>query len=215
MIKDAKLYINSELMPVPPDAQTDYIVTTNGTGFSEEYLADTLGLRIEIDDNVEFEQLQGNQYHFFMRAADVEKLRKHRNVLNIIPNVYKEVMPLFPFDNVHQWSLDNFGPIWIPKKNASVQLTKDNIELYRRIITVYEGNKLEDNNGQFIINGKQTNNYTFKYNYYWMMGDNRHRSQDSRFWGFVPETNIVGKASLIWFSWNHGPRWNRLFKSIE
>ncbi len=74
---------------------------------------------------------------------------------------------------------------------------------------------LEEKDGKFIINGKKTNTYTCKYNYYWMMGDNRHRSQDSRYWGFVPETNIVGKASLIWFSWENGPRWNRLFKTIK
>lgn len=94
-------------------------------------------------------------------------------------------------------------------------LTPQNIAIYRRIIDVYEGNELEEKNGTFIINGKATNQYTFKMNYYWLMGDNRHNSQDSRFWGFVPEDHVVGKASLIWFSWQNGPRWNRLFRTIK
>jgi signal peptidase I len=87
--------------------------------------------------------------------------------------------------------------------------------MYRRVIEVYEGNTLEQNATGFVINGQATDSYTFKMDYFWMMGDNRHNSQDSRFWGFVPEDHIVGKASLIWFSWQHGPRWKRLFKTIK
>jgi signal peptidase I len=122
----------------------------------------------------------------------------------------------FPFDDANfPWTPDNFGPLHIPKKGETVTLSPQNIALYRRVITAYEHNTLEENNGVYTINGKQTNSYTFKYNYYWMMGDNRHRSQDSRFWGFVPETHVVGKASLIWFSYDKGPRWNRFFKSIH
>ena len=83
------------------------------------------------------------------------------------------------------------------------------------MITNYENNTFEVANGKFIINGKETTTYIPKFNYYWMMGDNRHRSQDSRYWGFVPETHIVGKASLIWFSWNDGPRFKRIFKAIN
>jgi signal peptidase I len=94
-------------------------------------------------------------------------------------------------------------------------LTPQNIAAYQRVIEVYEGNTLGINNGSFTINGVQTDSYTFKLNYYWMMGDNRHNSQDSRFWGFVPEDHIVGRASLIWFSWKNGPRWKRLFKVIK
>jgi signal peptidase I len=87
--------------------------------------------------------------------------------------------------------------------------------MYRRLITNYEHNRLEKQNGQYFINGAATTTYAVKYDYYWMMGDNRHRSQDSRYWGFVPETHIVGRAALIWFSYNNSIRWNRLFNLIN
>jgi signal peptidase I len=122
----------------------------------------------------------------------------------------------FPNDVAnYPWTLDNYGPIIIPKKGQPITLDTLTIGLYRRLITVYEKNTLEEVNGKYLINGKETKTYTPQFNYYWMMGDNRHRSQDSRFWGFVPETHIVGKASMIWFSWEKGPRWSRLFNFIR
>jgi len=128
---------------------------------------------------------------------------------------------LFPYygkftDSSQRWSADNYGPLWIPKKGATIQLTADNMVRYERCIRVYEGNDLVDRGGgKYLINGKETTTYTFKMDYYWMMGDNRHHSLDSRYWGFVPEDHVVGKASLIWFSYEHGPRWKRIFRSIQ
>jgi signal peptidase I len=116
---------------------------------------------------------------------------------------------------LHHWTTDNFGPLLIPKKGTVITLQPSNISLYKRAIENYEGNKFEIVNDKYIINGKETTTYTFKYDYYWMMGDNRHRSQDSRYWGFVPETHVVGKASFIWFSWENGPRFSRIFKFIK
>lgn len=121
----------------------------------------------------------------------------------------------FPYDTIHKWTVDYFGPIWIPAKGSKLTLTPENYTLYERAIRVYEGNTLEQRDGKFFINGIASSEYTFKMNYYWMMGDNRHGSQDSRFWGFVPEDHIVGEAWLIWMSLNKGIRWNRLFKSIH
>jgi signal peptidase I len=122
----------------------------------------------------------------------------------------------FPYDTTHfKWSEDNFGPLWIPRKGETLTLTQANIAAYRRAISVYEGNELVEKDGRFFINGKETSAYTFRLDYFWMMGDNRHNSQDSRFWGFVPEDHVVGKASLIWFSWQNGPRWKRLFRVIR
>jgi len=128
---------------------------------------------------------------------------------------------LYPHNGNTHWTRDNYGPIWIPKKGATIDLTLENYAIYERPIRTYEGNKLEIKNGQIYINDKQTTKYTFKMDYYWMMGDNRHNSADSRYWGFVPEDHIVGKPIFIWWSsdpdrsWFSGIRWNRLFRFVD
>ena len=105
--------------------------------------------------------------------------------------------------------------IIIPARGASLKLTPENYSLYERAIRVYEGNEFYMKDKRFYLNGTEVTDYTFKMNYYWMMGDNRHQSQDSRYWGFVPEDHVVGKAWMIWFSWEDGPRWNRLFRIVK
>ncbi|MBP8777132.1 MAG: signal peptidase I, partial [Bacteroidaceae bacterium] len=124
--------------------------------------------------------------------------------------------------NTH-WTRDNYGPIWIPKKGATIKLSLTNLAIYERCITAYEGHTLRTTDqGEIFIDNKKTNTYTFKMDYYWMMGDNRHNSLDSRYWGFVPEDHVVGKPILVWLSldkdrslFNGGIRWSRIFKWVS
>jgi len=164
----------------------------------------------------EFMNTGTGSYTINMTAAEKEKVSKLPNVKSIVSIPDSPDPQLFPYYNTdHQWTVDNYGPVWIPKKGATISLTPDNVIRYQRSISVYEGNKFEEREGKYFINGKEATTYTFKMNYYWMMGDNRHNSLDSRFWGVVPEDHIVGKATLIWFSWDKGPRWNRMFRTIK
>ncbi len=214
-LKQGVLFVNNQPAYVSPTSQIDYLVTTNGQPFNADFLQDSLDIDVNNQDQI-MSDSSTNRFRINLTPGKAALLRKQPNVQSVEIFILDERGATFPFDDTNfPWSPDNFGPLHIPKKGATVTLSPQNMAIYRRIITTYEHNTLEENNGTYIINGKQTNSYTFKYNYYWMMGDNRHRSQDSRFWGFVPETHIVGKASLIWFSYDKGPRWNRFFKSIH
>ena len=171
------------------------------------------------DEDPDFSPGTGYAYRINLTLGEVEKLKK---IPGVIPgSITKEVDSsgngaVFPYDTTYfKWSVDNYGPIWVPKKGSTINLTPQNIDVYRRSIEVYEKNKWEQRDGKVFINGKESPTYTFKMDYYWMMGDNRHGSQDSRYWGFVPEDRVVGKAWLIWFSWDGGPRWNRLFRFVK
>lgn len=216
-LKNAELFINGQPAYLPGASQTEYVVETDGKPFSEEFLKDELGVNVEDTKGqiIPYEN-KPNTFVFNMTPLEMAKLKQQPNVKSISLYSNGYVGGYFPYDDVNfPYTLDNFGPIKIPKKGETINLTSQNIALYRRLISDYEHNQLQEINGKFVINGKETSQYTPIYNYYWMMGDNRHRSQDSRYWGFVPETHIVGKASLIWFSYENGPRWKRLFNSIK
>lgn len=208
------LYVNKKPAFVAPESQTDYYVPQSKFNSIDE-LNEKAGIEgTPADGQVRLDPVQGSTI-INMTPGEKEKVEKYIGA-KVTPALFRVDDRVFPFtDSSANWTRDNYGPLHIPKKGEVITLNAANIALYRRLITVYEGNALTEENGKYLINGKETTAYTTKYNYYWMMGDNRHRSQDSRFWGFVPETNIVGRASLIWFSWSNGPRWNRFFKSIK
>lgn len=213
-IRGGILFINHEPAFVPPYSATDYYVTTRRI-LSEDELRDA-GIQLNRDDqSPDFSIGGGNAYHINLTAGEADILRKIPGVDSVHREIIDNYGGVFPFDKQFNWSIDNFGPLWIPKKGATIPLTPENITLYKRLIFVYENNRWEERDGRIFLNGEEADSYTFKMNYYWMMGDNRHRSQDSRYWGFVPEDHIVGSAWMIWMSTENGIRWKRLFNIIK
>lgn len=163
-------------------------------------------------------------YTFEATPDVVRELKKSQYVKAVKEEVLEPEdfdVTIFPHDKNRKWNLDNYGPFVVPKKGWTVILDSLNMPLYERAIRIYEGNKLEKVGNEWMLNGKKATSYTFKMNYYWMMGDNRHSSADSRYWGFVPEDHIVGKALFIWLSIDgegsflNKIRWNRIFKGIH
>lgn len=237
-IRDNQVYIDGKAAQNPEKLQYNYFIETDGSMLSEEQFR---LLEISKDDRVlingnnntnlmSFLGIQPNEqgqfnpvYHFPMTQKALETIKKLPIVKRVIiePDSFGGAT-YFPVDFSTGWSRDNYGPLWIPKKGATIPLTAENIGLYNRCIRNYEGNTLEVKEGKAYINGQPADFYTFQYDYYWMMGDNRHNSADSRSWGFVPEDHIVGKPIMIWLSldkdrgiFDGGIRWNRMFRWVH
>ncbi|MDO4228740.1 MAG: signal peptidase I [Capnocytophaga sp.] len=222
-IKNGDVYINGkkEIYPIRAKLQTSYVVQVKpNLGKLEAY---PMYKQFGITDY--FAEIQPNVYVFSSLTEEVANaLKNNPNVVSVtkrIEEVGKYNPAVFPHSETYQWNEDQYGPITIPAKGATVTLSSENIPLYKRIIEVYEGNDLKIKENEIFINGQKANSYTFKQNYYWMMGDNRHNSEDSRYWGFVPENHVLGKPVLIWMSVDKNAsgldkiRWNRLFTTVN
>ena len=216
--KNGQLFVNGKEQKHFPGMQYNNIVTTDGTGINKRTL-DQMKIA-EADRHM----YSNTQYLFPLTQENEEKLK----AMKTVTAVQRTLIPaanwdknIFPFSDKYQWNVDNFGPIEIPKKGQTVKLTMDNLPMYQRIIDLYEANDLKVKDSIISINGSVTDSYTFKMNYYWMMGDNRHNSADSRYWGFVPEDHVVGKAVFIWLSMDKDQpfynkiRWSRLFSFVR
>ncbi len=220
-IKDGVVFINGKELILPERAkpQFSYKVALDGkTPIDFESLLKDM----DITDGAGFMDAEKRDTLFIaaLTAANAERLKQIPGITGVQKIISKEVEPgIFP--HINKWNRDNFGPIYIPQKGKTVALNLETLPFYKAIITDYEKNDLKVTGNEIRINGKITTSYTFQQNYYWMMGDNRHNSEDSRYWGYVPENHVVGKPIFIWMSWDSNAkgfkkiRWDRLFTTVS
>ena len=224
-IKDGYIFINGKRTELPDRAkpQYRYFINTNGERINENSLRNRYGAREgDIDGSGKFRLNQYGGYVLNFTEQEAARIAKNPSVKEVrrLLDPIGTFGGVFPNVESSGWNKDYFGPIYIPEKGKTVQLTKETLPFYKKIITEYEKNTLIVNGDEILINGNDTDSYTFKQDYYWMMGDNRHNSEDSRYWGYVPFDHVVGKPVFIWFSWEtngkgiNKVRWERLFTTV-
>ncbi len=196
-IKDQIVYINGKPLPDIGDKEYKYIVQTKDSAAITAQFLD----KFDITENVA--QIDYDKYVITLTNETAEGMKKLTNVSMVKKVIYPKgewANYTFPNDSNYRWNEDNYGPIYLPKAGVTIPINMKNISIYQRCIEIYEGNDVKIKDGKIYINGTVATSYTFKLGYYWMMGDNRHNSADSRFWGFVPIDHIVGKAKFVWLS---------------
>jgi signal peptidase I len=216
-IKNRIVYLDGVANKEPDEVQ--YMYTLKTTRPLSEELCHELGISLE---DASTHNAEETLYYLPLTQRAKAALEAKGDLVVSITQEQSQPDALYPLEVYTGWTRDDYGPLWIPKKGETLTLTTENLPFYRRPIAVYEGNQLEVKNGKIFINGVETDRYTFRMDYYWMMGDNRHNSADSRYWGFVPEDHIVGKPIVVWLSldkdrgWLNGKiRWNRFFKWVD
>ena len=214
-IKNDTVYLDGKPNPEPENVQYAYEVT-----FKQD-LPDELKRELGITEEDLYAQRNGNTVWMPLTHKVRKQLEARKDIVASIARAVPDAGWLYPQNMAKNWTTANYGPLWIPKKGETLRLTLANLPIYERPIRVYEGNSLEVRGGKIYINGKAADSYTFKMDYYWMQGDNRDNSADSRFWGFVPEDHIVGKPLFIWISldpdyglFDGKMRWSRFFKWV-
>lgn len=226
------IHINGKAQDFPEFAQYKYTFEfKGGSPFNADYLIEEFDI-YNRDMGMWINKFNNKAYaEFTCTKSIVNQLSKHPNVQNIVPNFQEKgydfasegrYLPIYPHDPSFDWTRDNFGPLYIPKKGSTIDLNEKNYILYKRAIHAYEKHKIEKRKDGFYIDDVKATTYTFESDYYWLMGDNRHGSVDSRFWGLVPDTHVVGTASFVWMSrhpekplTDGGIRWNRVFSFVK
>ncbi|NND95102.1 MAG: S26 family signal peptidase [Flavobacteriales bacterium] len=226
-IKQGLLTLDGEPLRDIPGLQHDYLIYSNTT------ITNVMRDRLKDEYGINYSDFRPGAAQPYIVSLTDEQASK-MSALNYVDTMYKDirkkelmwnpggVWAIFPNHPDFNWSRDNFGPLTIPAKGLTLEIHSENLPIYRRVIEVYEENEVRVKDGKIFINGEESDSYTFKLDYFWMMGDNRHRSQDSRFFGFVPEDHVVGRPSFVWLSLDQELgffegklRWKRMFKGVD